>query len=458
MLLSLAAGLCGCGIDVTYADGAAAAAPSQTSSEPVTPSPSPSPSPSASPSADPSSDPSDDLSADTSDDPTTDTSDDPSADTSDGASQDGTVTMPEASADPSGGASPQASSSPPSGQAELVPYDGIVEHLFFHPIIAYPELAFDGDAKTEGLDSYMVTVSEYNMMLESIYDKGYILVDMNDVWSETVGDDGVHRMVRSTLMIPEGKKPLILSFDDTNYYNYMIENGFPYKLVIQDGELWSYGLDPDGNEVYSQDLDAITILDKFVKEHPDFSLNGAKGCLCLTGYEGILGYRTMTDTHGMTADMEEARQKEIVAVKPIVTMLKETGWYFGSHSWGHISLSTSNLKTVKEDMSRWLNEVGSLVGSTKLFFYPFGARPDGDDVQQSGEIFKYLQAKGFRVFASVGYESYSKIKSDICAVICDRMHADGDTLRRSRERYLKFYDAKLVFDYDVRPDYGNSWA
>jgi hypothetical protein len=175
--------------------------------------------------------------------------------------------MPEASADPSGGASPQASSSPPSGQAELVPYDGIVEHLFFHPIIAYPELAFDGDAKTEGLDSYMVTVSEYNMMLESIYDKGYILVDMNDVWSETVGDDGVHRMVRNTLMIHEGKKPLILSYDDVNYYNYMIENGFPYKLVIKDGELWSYGLDPDGNEVYSQDLDAITILDKFVKEH-----------------------------------------------------------------------------------------------------------------------------------------------------------------------------------------------
>jgi hypothetical protein len=121
---------------------------------------------------------------------------------------------------------------------------------------------------------------------------------MNDVWSETVGDDGVHRMVRNTLMIPEGKKPLILSYDDVNYYNYMIENGFPYKLVIKDGELWSYGLDPDGNEVYSQDLDAITILDKFVKEHPDFSLNGAKGCLCLTGYEGILGYRTMTDTHG----------------------------------------------------------------------------------------------------------------------------------------------------------------
>jgi hypothetical protein len=57
----------------------------------------------------------------------------------------------------------------------------------------------------------------------------------------------------------------------------------------------------------------------------------------------------------------------------------------------------------------------------------------------------------------VGKESYSKIKTNISAVICDRMHADGDTLRTQRERYLKFYDAKLVFDYAVRPDYGVKW-
>ena len=41
-----------------------------------------------------------------------------------------------------------------------VAYDGIVEHLFFHPVIAYPELAFDGDAQANGLDDYMVTVDE----------------------------------------------------------------------------------------------------------------------------------------------------------------------------------------------------------------------------------------------------------------------------------------------------------
>lgn len=353
---------------------------------------------------------------------------------------------------------PSASPSPTALPSDFVAYNGIVEHLFFHPVIAYPELAFDGDFKEKGLDDYMVTVSEYDKMLQSLYDNNYIIVNMNDVWSETTDTDGVTVMVKNTLILPEGKKPIILSYDDVNYYGYMLDNGLTYKLVVRDGEIWSYGLDPEGNPVYSQDLDAVTILDKFVKEHPDFSLNGAKGCLCLTGYEGILGYRTMTDINNMTPQDNTDRILEIAAVRPVITVLKNSGWYFGSHSWGHISLTKSSLTSVTNDSNRWLDEVGSLVGSTTLYFYPFGARPDGDDVTQTGSIFTYLQSMGFRVFASVGIESYSKIKSDIAAVICDRMHADGTTLRKYRENYLKFYDAKLVFDYEYRPDFGNTWV
>ena len=46
-------------------------------------------------------------------------------------------------------------------------YDGLVEHLFFHPIIAYPELAFDGDAQEKGLDDFMVTEDEITTILDS---------------------------------------------------------------------------------------------------------------------------------------------------------------------------------------------------------------------------------------------------------------------------------------------------
>ena len=340
-----------------------------------------------------------------------------------------------------------------------VAWDGLVEHLFFHPVVAYLSLAFDGDAEANGIDDYMVTVDEYNKILQSVYDKGYILVDINDVWSETTREDGQPKMVRNTLYIPEGKKPLILSYDDTNYYPYMLENGFTYKLILgDDGKICSWGKDPDGNEVISRDLDAIPILDQFVENHPDFSPFGAKGCLSLTGYAGILGYRTQTDTKSWTAEQEANRQKEREAVKPIVAELKRTGWTFGSHTWGHIRLGGSvSLSSVQADTQRWFDEVGSLVGETKILFYPHGERPDGDDWKKTGPIFQYLQSQGFRVFCSVGIESFSYIKKDICAVICDRLHPDGTTLRYSRNRYLQFYDAKDIMDVDVRPKREIKW-
>lgn len=339
-----------------------------------------------------------------------------------------------------------------------VAWDGIVEHLFFHPVVAYPELAFDGDAQANGIDDYMVTVDEYNKILQSVYDNGYILVDINDVWRETTGEDGQPKMVRNTLYLPEGKKPLILSFDDTNYYPYMLTNGFTYKLIIgDDGKVWSWGKDPAGNEVVSRDLDAITILDRFVEDYPDFSPFGAKGCLSLTGYEGILGYRTQTTTQGWTAEQEAARQQEREAVKPVIEELKRTGWTFGSHTWGHIRLGSKSLAEVQADTQRWNDEVASLVGPTAILFYPHGERPDGGDWQQTGPVFQYLQSQGFRVFCSVGIESFSYIKKDICAVICDRLHPDGTTLRYSRQRYLQFYDAKDIMDVDVRPQREIKW-
>ena len=364
---------------------------------------------------------------------------------------------PEESAPPAA-PEPYEIGDPTVQQEGYVPWSGVVEHLFFHPVIAYPELAFDGDTQANGLDDFMVTVDEYNRILQSVYDKGYVLVDINSVWSETAGEDGQPKMVRNTLYLPEGKKPLVLSYDDTNYYPYMLENGFAHKLIIGDDlKIASWGLDPAGSEVVSRDLDAIPILDKFVEEHPDFSPFGAKGCLSLTGYEGILGYRTQTDTKAWDDAKEAARQKEREAVQPIVEELRRTGWTFGSHTWGHIRLGDGNMTRIEADTQRWLDEVGSLVGETTILFYPHGERPDGNDWTLTGPAFQYLQSKGFRVFCSVGVESFSFIKKDICAVICDRLHPDGTTLRHSRDRYLQFYDAKDIIDLTVRPQREVSW-
>ena len=348
--------------------------------------------------------------------------------------------------------------------------DQVVEHLFFHPVIAYPQWAFHDCGATqsekEGLDDWMVTVDEFNKIIQSVYDKGYILVNMGDVWSEVTDANGVTRMQRNTLMLPEGKKPLIISFDDVNYYDYMLEQGFTSKLVLgEDGQIWAECTDPYTGETFlTQDLDATTLLDKFVLEHPDFSLNGAKAIFSLTGYQGILGYRTQNDIDIAEDDparpaFDAKRAAEIEAVKPIIARLKETGWTFGSHTWGHIRLDTRPLESIQRDTLRWEEEVGSLVGPTNILFYPHGARPDGNDWQNTGPAFQWLQSQGFRIFASVGINSFSYIKDDISAVICDRLHPDGTTLRNGKalEWYSQFYDAREIIDLDVRPNLGVTW-
>ena len=334
----------------------------------------------------------------------------------------------------------------PTPEIKLVSYDGVVEHIFFHEVIAWPERAFDGDSRQKGYDDNMVTVLEYTRILESLYKNNFILVDMNDVWSEYTNENGSQRMQKNTLMLPEGKKPIVISFDDLSFYEYMTGDGFMEKYIIgDDGDIWATGIDPDGNRIVSQDHAAITILDKFIKENPGFSL-GAKGCIALTGYEGILGYRTQFDRKNDTPQANLERMQEVARVRPVVQRLKETGWYFATHSYGHINLVNASLNTVMNDANRWLDEVGSLVGDTKIFIYPFGTRLDGSDVYKTGDALRAYVDLGFRYFASVGYEPFTHIKNDIAAVMMDRMNSDGITLRNSRERFIRLYDAKEVFD------------
>ncbi len=146
MLLSLAAGLCGCGIDVTYADGAAAAAPSQASAEPVTASPSPSADPSASPSDRPTlgrSSPTrreDDLSASLRR---------PLPPTRRTARSRRAVTMRKPRRFRPAVRRPHRLL-PAVRASKLVAYVGQSSSIFsFNPVFAYPE-RFDGDAKQKG--------------------------------------------------------------------------------------------------------------------------------------------------------------------------------------------------------------------------------------------------------------------------------------------------------------------
>jgi hypothetical protein len=314
----------------------------------------------------------------------------------------------------------------------LVPYNGIVEHIFFHPLIVYPELAFDGDYQEQGYNDYFTTIPEFERIIEELYKRDFILVHLSDVYEEANG-----QVVARTLQLPEGKKPIVISIDDLNYYEYMIENGNAYKLILdENGKIATYSKDPYGNDVVSYTDEIVTILDTFVEKHPDFSHEGAKGTIALTGYEGILGYRTQEGSPNRASEIEEA--------KKIVAELKDTGWIFASHSYGHINVTNVSLNHLISDSEAWKREVEPLVGPTPLFIYPYGARAD-----YNSEKFKYLVKSGFKVISAVGPTSYTKVING--AYTMDRRHMDGIGFILQPHTMTDLFDVNYVLDTVNRP-------
>lgn len=327
---------------------------------------------------------------------------------------------------------------PVKPEIKLIQYSGVVEHIFIHPLIAYPEEAFDGDYQANGFDDWFVTAGEFKKAIEALYEKNFILVDINTIYEEAkVGDKTVIK--RKPLMLPEGKKPIILSVDDLNYNKYMIGNGMVHKLVLDSsGKVAAYTKKADGTEAITYDNEVVPVLDAFVEEHPDFSLNGAKGTLALTGYEGVLGYRT----NRQAPNKEEEKQEAL----KVVRRLKETGWNFASHSYGHPNMQTATYAKVVDDSTKWKNEVESIIGTTQVYIYPFGAH-----INEGDKKLKYLQSMGFKIFCGVGSSSYEKINTKLNLVITDRRHLDGVSLRKQRDSFLDLYDANEIIDLTVRP-------
>lgn len=328
---------------------------------------------------------------------------------------------------------PLAESKP---EVKRVLYDGPVEHIFFHPLIAYPELAFDGDAMAQGYNDWFVTVPEFQRIIEALHARQFILIDFRHLFAE-VEENGQKRLVRKELLLPEGKKPLIISVDDLNYYEYMRANGNVHRLVLDEqGRVATLTEQPDGQRVIAYENEIVPLLDDFVAKHPDFSLDGAKGVLALTGYEGILGYQT----HELQSPGFEKEKAEALRV---VARLKETGWSFAAHGWGHQDARRIRLQHLVWDTQRWRDEVGSLLGETMVYIYPHGS-----SVLPGDPKFQALLDAGFRILCSVGPQPYL-VHTDQ-HVMMDRRHIDGIGLQQQRELLLPLFDADLVLD-EVRP-------
>lgn len=320
-----------------------------------------------------------------------------------------------------------------------------VTHIFFHSLIYDTDKAFKSDSAS-GYNMVMTTVDEFNKILQSMYDKGYVLVSIHDLVKEVQGEDGTVTYEAGDIMLPPGKTPFVLSQDDVCYYEYMEDTGFATKLVVgEDGKPTCEYKNDDGTLSYGA-YDMVPIVDAFVEAHPDFSYRGAKGLLALTGYNGVLGYRTdpevYKDSPTLSSDIEEA--------KKVAEALKNNGWEFASHSWGHIHMMQTEWDKFKTDTDKWEKYVEPIIGETDVMIYPFGEDVgDWQPYTDNNQKYSYLYDAGFRFFCNVdGSQYWVQLGSDY--VRQGRRNVDGQRMwqqmQTGKDWLTDLFDVNAVFD------------
>ena len=343
-----------------------------------------------------------------------------------------------------------------------------VPHIFYHSLIVDAKRVFDRNkygTLVDGYNAWMVTIDEFNQVTQTLYDQGYVYVMLSDLYNKTTDSDGkVHYSRNTELMLPPGKKAIVLSLDDLAYYA-QYPDGFAQKIVLdENNELKCEYVDADGN-VKVGDYDWLPLLDKFIKEHPDASYRGAKGTIALTGYDGVFGYRTdegffsnpTSDEAAWIAKHPDVKlEDEIEKAKVIAKAIKEDGWEFASHSWGHRPMNEKSLEWLQTDTEKWLSRVAPIVGDTDILIFPHGADIGGlSDYSSDNEKYAYLSKKGFHVYCNVDASSLYWNQYRDSYVRQARINIDGymlyQALTKSDTVISKLgIDANAIFD-QTRP-------
>lgn len=350
-----------------------------------------------------------------------------------------------------------------------------VTHIFYHSLVVDEERAFGNQANDNqciGNNQWMTTVDEFNAITQEMYDRGYVLVSIHDLYDVEVDENGNEVMVPGTIMLPADKKAFVLSLDDLSYYHSYDNYGYAAKLILdEEGNVVNEYIDADGNTLIGA-YDCVPLLDQFVEEHPDASYHGAKGIIALTGYNGVLGYRT-----DETYSLDNIDNPEIDAVKrtwlknhpdfnleteraeakAVADAMKENGWEFASHTWGHLRVGEgSSLQRLQTDNEKWQRNVAPIVGETDVIIFAHG-----EDLEDWGaydiannEKYKYFKSQGFDVFCNVDAHQYAVwLEDDYLRM--GRRNLDGYRIYYNaigeQDNVSDLFDAAEILDPDRPP-------
>ena len=323
-----------------------------------------------------------------------------------------------------------------------------VPHIFYHSLINDTNRAFNtavlGQSTVDGFNAWMTTVEEFDKITQRLYDNGYVYVRLRDLVVETKDEYGEsHFTPNYNLMLPPGKKAIVLSVDDLSYYHSYEKPGYPDHLVLdENGLVKCEYTDADGVTTIG-DYDVVPRLNTFLRAHPDGAYHGARGIIALTGYDGVFGYRTDADyelRENLQSDQAEwlaehpdfDRQWEIEQATVIANAIKAEGWEFASHTWGHLSVTQHSASTLAGDNRRWVENVQNIVGPTDTIIFAHGNDLGGaGDYTWDNDKFAMYKDAGYNFYCNVDGSHPAWIQIRDYYVRQARINLDGFMLWRA---------------------------
>ena len=342
-----------------------------------------------------------------------------------------------------------------------------VPHIFYHSLVNDVNRAFNpavvGEAAAAGQNAWMTTIEEFDKITQMMYDNGYVFVRLRDLVVETVDENGNSTFTPNTnLKLPVGKKAVVLSIDDLSYYHSYKAAGYPNKLVLdENGVVKCEYTDANGVTTIG-DYDVVPRLNTFLEAHPDGAYKGARGLIAMTGYNGVFGYRT--DVAYKTGeklgwDQQEWLDEhpdfnwdqEVADAKVIADAIKESGWEFASHTWGHLSVTSKSVETLKTDNEKWVNTVENIVGDVDTIIFAHGNDiGDWRDYAPDNEKYQYFKSAGYNFFCNVDGSTTSWVQIREDYVRQGRLNLDGYMLYKASTGQTTVLDelftASQVFD------------
>lgn len=316
-----------------------------------------------------------------------------------------------------------------------------VLNLSFQVLIADPARAFQDETYGTSYNKNFVTTQEFTRILQQLYENGYMLISTDDIVDAQINDNGGVFLSSKPLYLPEGKKPVILTQTQINYYDYMIDGdddgspdkdgaGFASRLLLdENGNLSCEIVNADGT-VTTGAYDLVPILESFITTHPDFSYKGARATLAVTGVEGVFGYR----------------QDQLAQAGQVIDALRNAGYKIACYTYDNLGYGTVDADSVNADLQAWTANIAPVLGSLDTFVFAMNSDISNEATMYSGEKFNALMDLGFKYYLGFCETGSPWLLMTDSYVRQGRILVNGYNMTHNPQWFAGVFDASTVLD------------